>query len=75
MSFIINDEKWAEELQEGVEDYLMRCQDSIDEDEEFETLSGEPYCGCTVCYFREMLFFVAPEIMQGQTEGRIQLDA
>lgn len=75
MSFIINDEKWAEELQEGVEDYLMRCQDSVDEDEEFETMSGEPYCGCSVCYFREMLFFVAPEIMRGQTEGRIQLDA
>jgi hypothetical protein len=74
MSFIINDEKWAEKLQEGVEEYLMRCQDSIDEDEEFETLSGQPYCGCNVCYFREMLFFSSPIIMKGQNEGKIELD-
>ena len=63
MSFFINDEKWAEELQEGVEEYLMRLQDSIDEDEDMETLSGDPYCGCSQCYFREMLFFVSPEII------------
>jgi hypothetical protein len=73
MSFIVKDEKWAEELQEGLEEYLMRCQDSIDEDEEFETMSGELYCGCNVCYYREMLFFVAPEIMRGQNEQKIEL--
>lgn len=73
MSFFINDEKWAEELQEGVEEYLMRLQDSIDEDEDMETLSGEPYCGCSQCYFREMLFFVSPEIMRGQNEKKIEL--
>ena len=73
MSFIVKDEKWAEELQEGLEEYLMRCQDSIDENEEFKTMSGELYCGCNVCYYREMLFFVAPEIMRGQNEQKIEL--
>ena len=75
MSIVINDEKWAEELQQGLEEYLMFCQDSVDEDEEFETLSGLPYCGCSVCYYREMLTFMAPKIITGEKEGRIQLDA
>ena len=73
MSFIIKDEKWAEKLQDGLEMYLMLCQDSVDENEEIETLSGEPYCGCNVCYFREVLFFVAPKIMKGQNEQKIEL--
>ena len=73
MSFILNDEKWAEELQANVEEYLMLLQDSIDEDEDMETLSGQPYCGCNVCYFRDMLFFVAPKIMRGQNEKKIEL--
>lgn len=73
MSFILNDEKWAEELQANVEEYLMLLQDSIDEDEDMETLSGQPYCGCNVCYFREMLFFVSPKIMRGQNEKKIEL--
>jgi hypothetical protein len=75
MSFFINDEKWAEELQTGLEEYMMRCQDSIDEDEEFETLSGLYYCGCNVCYYRETLAFMAPKIIIGEKEGKIQLDA
>jgi hypothetical protein len=73
MSFFINDEKWAEELQTNVEEYLMLLQDSIDEDEDMETLSGQPYCGCNVCYFREMLFFIAPKVMRGQNEKKIEL--
>jgi len=72
-NFIINDEKWAEELQTNVEEYLMLLQDSIDEDEDMETLSGQLYCGCNVCYFREMLFFIAPKVMRGQNEKKIEL--
>jgi hypothetical protein len=33
MSFFINDEKWAEELQSGLEENMMHSQDSIYEDE------------------------------------------
>ena len=73
MSFILNDEKWAEELQANVKEYLMLLQDSIDEDEDIQTISGQPYCGCNVCYFREMLFFVSPKIMRGQNEKKIEL--
>jgi hypothetical protein len=78
MSFFINDEKWAEELQQGLDEYIDTLQNWYvygDEDgEEPEALSGQPYCGCMTCYWREVLFFVSPKIMRGQNEGKLELD-
>lgn len=73
-NFVINDQEWAKNLTDNLEEYMMRCVDSIDEDEDFETLSGQPYCGCSDCYWREMLFLAAPIIMQGQLDKKIELD-
>jgi hypothetical protein len=79
MKFVINDEKWAETLQEGVNEYVDSLQNYYiygDEDvEEPEVLSGLPYCGCETCYTREFLFYVSPIIMQGQKDGKIELNA
>ena len=73
-TFYINDPEWAQTLQRDVDEYMMRLQDSIDEDDpEFESLSGIPYCGCTDCYWREVLVFISPKIMQGQNEKKIEL--
>ena len=74
MTFIINDEKWASSFQQDLEEYMMVLQDSLDEDEDVETLSGEPYCGCSDCYWREILFFASPKLMMAQNEGKIELD-
>lgn len=75
MSFVIKDEKWAEVLQKGLDEYMNALQDSINEDANIDTLSGELYCGCTDCFWRETLFYAAPIIMAGQAEGKIELDA
>ena len=79
MKFVLNDVKWAEDLQNGVEEYLGVLENFYvygdEEAEEPEVLSGDPYCGCSTCYTREYLFYVAPIIMQGQKDGKIELDA
>lgn len=72
-NFQINDPEWASMLQRGIEDYMMLLQDSIDEDTDVETLSGQPYCGCSDCYWREFLVFTAPKIMQAQLDKKIEL--
>ncbi len=73
MNFQINDPEWASMLQRDIDDYMMLLQDSIDEDTDVETLSGQPYCGCSDCYWREFLAFTAPKIMQGQQDNKIEL--
>ena len=73
--FFINDEKWAEELQRDVENYMDELQCSIDEDESLvETESGAPFCGCNVCYWREILFYLSPRLLKAAAEGKIELE-
>lgn len=72
--FIINDVEWAREMEHALEDYMMDCFSSLDDDDEnFETVSGEPFCGCGTCESREQLFFVAPKIIKAFQEGKIEL--
>ena len=79
MTFTINDESWAEDLQTGVNEYVDSLQNYFiygdDGVEEPEVLSGLPYCGCETCYTREFLFYAAPIILQGQKDGKIELNA
>ena len=75
--FIINDLKWAEELERGVENYTDMLFEAFYEgtDEEIlETLSGEPFCGCNRCFWRETLFYVTPKLLKGFEEGKIELE-
>jgi hypothetical protein len=81
MSFTITDMGWADALQQGLEEYMMQCHDSIDADEEFagdsgfETESGWPFCGCNTCEYREILSFLVPRIITASAEGKVVLDA
>lgn len=81
MSFTITDIQWAETLQQGLEEYMMKCHDSVDEDEEligdsgFETESGWPFCGCNTCEYREIMSFLVPRIITASAEGKVVLDA
>ena len=75
--FIINDEVWAHELQHGVEDYTDMLFESLyasDEEEIPETLSGQPFCGCSNCFWREALFFITPKLLKGFQEGKLELE-
>lgn len=75
--FSINDQEWAEELERGVEAYTDMLFEAVyegTEDEVTETLSGEPFCGCNRCFWRETLFFLVPKLLRGYEEGKIQLE-
>jgi len=72
-SFVINDPAWASQFQKDLDEYMMVVQDSVDSDEDVETLSGQPYCGCMDCYWREVLTFASPRIMRAQLEKKIEL--
>jgi hypothetical protein len=74
--FFLEDENWAKQLETEYEEYIWDCESSIDgeESEEFTSLSGEPFCGCTTCYTREQLFFLTPRIIKAYKEGKITLN-
>jgi hypothetical protein len=75
--FSINDQEWAEELERGIEAYTDMLFEAIyegTEDEITETLSGEPFCGCSRCFWRETLFYVVPKLLRGYEEGKIELE-
>lgn len=75
--FIINDQQWAEELERGVENYTDMLYEAFyegTEDEVLETLSGEPFCGCNRCFWRETLFYITPNLLNAFQEGKIELE-
>ena len=72
---IIDDVPWTKQLEEDYEEYLGKCFDSLEEDdEEFQTLSGDIFCGCQTCITREQLFFLVPKIIQGYKEGKLTIE-
>jgi hypothetical protein len=71
--FVINDVEWAQGLERELEDYMLDCWASLDEGSEFDTITGEPFCGCGTCESREQLFFVTPKIIKAFQEGKVEL--
>ena len=72
--FEIKDEAWASEFQAGLSNYIDSLLYSIDdEDTEIDPESGEAFCGCDVCYWREVLFYATPRLLQASKEGKISL--
>jgi len=72
MSYVHDDEAWAKALEEDFETYIYACVDSVDaelDDEEFETVSGQPYCGCSTCYNREIIMWLTPRIIDAYKAG------
>lgn len=76
--FFIEDVEWARQLESDFQDYVWSCETSLDyeedEDVEFETLSGEIFCGCQTCFTREQLFFLVPKIIKAYKNGQITLN-
>lgn len=72
-NFEIHDTEWAESLERGVEEYTDTLFSAVyeDADDSVKTLSGELFCGCSVCFWRETLFYLAPRIIQGYKDGKI----
>ena len=73
MKFEILDEKWASEVQAGLSDYIDNLIYGVDDEEPLDTESGHLFCGCDVCYWREVLTYTTSRILEGQRQGRIAL--
>lgn len=73
MNFEIIDEKWAEEVQAGLSEYIDTLIYGIDEDDQPDTETGMIFCGCDVCYWREVLAYATTRILDGQKQGKIAL--
>jgi tRNA G10 N-methylase Trm11 len=74
MRYVHDDEAWAKKLEEDFETYMSECMEFADADESeldenFETVSGEPYCGCSTCYSREVIMFLMPRIIDAYKAG------
>lgn len=74
--FSITDEQWAKDVQTGVGTYMDALTETLIDDEapDQPTLSGDLYCGCDVCYWREALCHLIPVIIDGYRSGKIVLD-
>lgn len=75
--FSVNDEAWAHDLEKGVEDYTDMLFEAVWEGSEeliVETVSGEPFCGCSACFWREALYYLVPKIIRGYEDGKIELE-
>ena len=77
MTFEYLDQEWAHEMEVGLDDYMgqlyMHLNGEDEESDNFETLSGEGYCGCSTCEIRETLSFVVPKAIQGYLDGKVVL--
>lgn len=71
------DVEWAFNLQSAFMDYMDMCWASAyDESDDpsldgFETISGEPFCGCDVCVGRESIMFLIPRIIDAYKDGKL----
>lgn len=75
--FRLTDETWAKDLESSVVEYTDALIESVYEEDDAEpvaTLSGEPFCGCDTCFWRESLFFLVPRIIEGYKTGKIVVD-
>lgn len=73
---VINDDAWAKKLETEYEEYMWNCESVVDgeEPDNFVTLSGEPFCGCSTCYTREQLFFLIPRIIDASQKGQVAVE-
>lgn len=72
--FEILDVAWAKQLEGGLEEYLTKLFESVDDGEDVETESNLPYCGCDVCHTRETISYLVPRIVQGYRDGKVLVD-
>lgn len=71
--FEIVDFEWAKMLENAFTFYMDAVRDSVDDEEEYETLSGDFYCGCETCDTREIMFFLVPQIIRAYKLGKVVL--
>jgi hypothetical protein len=72
-------EEWGEGFIEAMRDYMGALERSIDYEseengQEVETISGQPFCGCTDCYERESYLMAIKLTVEGYEAGLVKLE-
>lgn len=68
----INSVEWARSVEQRLDDYIGGLANGVDEDEDGNfDLTGEPFCGCSVCYSRATIDFLMRETAEGIATGAI----
>lgn len=75
INFRILDESWAKQLEASLSEYVDALLSGVDDDtSQTDTETGQVFCGCDVCYWREILAYVTPRIIDGFLNGQVDLD-
>lgn len=69
-------EEWGEQFSTTMQDYLTRLEQSLEDaiDADVETISGEPFCGCSVCWERETYLMAVKLAIEGHEAGLVWLE-
>jgi hypothetical protein len=69
-------EAWGEKTLAAMREYIETLELALDDDSmemEVETLSGEPFCGCSDCYEREGYLMMTKLVLEGHEAGEVRL--
>jgi len=77
---VVRDRTWASGLQHELDDFLYEVYDALDGD--IEGVGGgtvaiegdeKPFCGCSSCEGRTIVNFLAPRVIKGFLDGRLDV--
>jgi hypothetical protein len=63
---------WAKKLVQDLDEYVGNCMESVDSEEDYETVTGQFYCGYLECYHRETISFLIPKIIEAYKAGILE---
>jgi hypothetical protein len=52
------DEEWGDRLQREHDEYIDLLEGALEDEEDAETITGQPFCGCETCYRRESWTYI-----------------
>lgn len=74
---LLYDYEWDYEPMKSIEDRFIRYMDHLQDVAygdavDYTTESGDPFCGCEVCYARESMAFLMPKFLDLYGAGAIR---
>lgn len=71
----VYDDEWGTRFTTVMDTYMTLLDESVEspDGEEMETLSGQPYDGCSECVFRESSLMAIKLALEGHEQGQVRL--
>lgn len=73
---IVLEQNWFRESMKSLEHYMDGLNDTLYEEDleelsDQDTLSGLPFCGCEVCFWREAMYWMVVMFAEAVHHGRV----